>query len=458
MGGRPDRATPSNRRPDATLRRSVIALVVTALLAFAVVATGTSIVAGHIARSDALDEAVRSANVIGTTVFKPLLPAAIQGDPTAITALDDAVRLRSRDGSLVRVKVWERNGTIVYSDDDMAIGRKFPLHDDVADTIDDQVSSADISNLTDPENWTERPRFNHLVEVYIPLTLDDGTRLAFEMYSTDARVNAAQSELRSKLVPFALLALLVLLIAQLPVSVWLLRNLGRAQNERSRLLTSALTASGRERRNLARDLHDGVVQDIASAGYAVDALVNTLPRDLESRPQHLVETIRGLLRTSLDAMRTVMADIYPPDLTADGLHSAIDRLAIAAHAKAGIDIEVEIGLDTEPSPEVAATLYRCARECLANIVKHSQARQATVHLDGQATHIRLRVSDNGVGLPTGGAGRSDEGHIGLQLLRDAAADLGGTMQVFSTPNMGTSVEMDLPTTTPDVADRVRRHP
>jgi signal transduction histidine kinase len=442
---------PTRGRPEATLRRSVLALVVTALLAFGVVATATSIVAGHIARSDALDEAVRSANVIGTTVFAPLLPAAIRGDPHAIAALDAAVRIRSRDGSLVRVKVWERDGTIVYSDDDKAIGRRFPLHDDVADTIDDQVSTADISNLTDPENSTERPKFDRLVEVYTPLTLNDGTKLAFEMYATDARVNTAQSELRSKLVPAALLALLVLVIAQLPVSVWLLRHLSRAQNERSRLLSSALTASGRERRNLARDLHDGVVQDIASAGYAVDALVNTLPPDLGPQPQHLVETIRGLLRTSLDSMRTVMTDIYPPDLTAEGLHSAIDRLAIAAHAKTGIDVEVEIELDTEPSPEVAATLYRCARECLANIVKHAQARQATVHVDGGATQIRLRVTDDGVGLPTGDARQRDKGHIGLQLLRDAASDLGGTLQVFSTRNIGTSVEMTLPTTAPDLA-------
>jgi two-component system, NarL family, sensor kinase len=123
MGDRPNRATPTRGRPEATLRRSVIALVVTALLAFAVVATGTSIVAGHIARSDALDEALRSAHVIGTTVFAPLLPAAIRGDRSAIAALDDAVRIRARDGSLVRVKVWKRDGTIVYSDDDRAIGR-----------------------------------------------------------------------------------------------------------------------------------------------------------------------------------------------------------------------------------------------------------------------------------------------------------------------------------------------
>jgi signal transduction histidine kinase len=445
MGDSPNQATPKRGRPDATLRRSVIALVVTALLAFAVVATGTSIVAGHIARSDALDEAVRSANVIGTTVFAPLLPAAIRGDPAAIASLDDAVRIRARDGSLVRVKVWKRDGTIVYSDNASAIGRKFPLHDDVADTIDDQISTADISNLTDPENSTERQNYDRLVEVYTPLTLDDGTRLAFEMYATDARVDTAQTELRSKLVPFALLALLVLLIAQLPVSIWLMRHLGRAQDEHSRLLSSALTASGRERRTLARDLHDGVVQDLAGANYAVDALANTLPPDIEPRSRHLLDMVSDLLHASVESLRTLMVDINPPDLTADGLQAAIASLAATLRLKAHIEVEVETRLEREPSPEVAATLYRCVRECLANIAKHSRASHATVRLDGDAGGVQLRISDNGIGLPAAGIDKGAEGHIGLQLLHDAAADLDGTMKVFSAPNGGTTVEMDLPT-------------
>jgi two-component system NarL family sensor kinase len=445
MGGSPGRAPVLRSRSEATLRRSIVALVVTALLAFAVVATGTSIVAGRIARSDALAEAVRSAHVVSTTVFAPLLPAAIRGNSSAIDRLNDEVRVRTRDGSLVRVKVWERDGTIVYSDDPTAIGRKFPLHDDVADTIDQQKSSVDLSNLDDPENMTERPLYNRLVEVYIPLTLDDGTKLAFEMYSTDARVDTAQSQLRSKLIPFALLALLILLIAQLPVSVWVLRHLGRAQDERSRLLTSALTASGRERRILARDLHDGVVQDLAAASYAVDALANTLPPDTAPRSQHLVGTVGGLLRKSVDSLRTLMVDIYPPDLTADGLHSAIVGLADLLRAKAQVEIDVEVTLESEPSPEVAATLYRCARECLGNIAKHAQATHATLLLHGDTRRVQLRISDDGVGVPAGGTDRGAEGHIGLQLLRDATADLGGTMQITAASNGGTTVEFDLPT-------------
>ena len=210
------------------------------------------------------------------------------------------MHIRERDGSLVRVKVWERNGTVIYSDDHAAIGKRYPLDADVAAAIDSQAHTADLSNLTDPENVTEVGRFHRLVEVYIPLNLDDGSHLAFEMYASDARVTAAENGLKAQLVPFALLALLILVVAQLPVSVWLVRRIGRAQNERSRLLNSALTASGRERKAIARDLHDGVVQDLAGACYAVDALQQRMAPAADARSHQLVDAVSRVLKEVRD--------------------------------------------------------------------------------------------------------------------------------------------------------------
>ena len=225
------------RRPgDRSVRRSIVALIATTLVAFTLVAAGATIVARHIARKDALAEALRSARVLSTTVFAPLITSLIAGDSDAVARLDDAFRVRSRDGSLVRVKVWQRDGTVLYSDDHSVIGKRFELDADVAESIDEQLGTANLSSLQDPENVSEQALYDRLVEVYIPLNLDDGSRLAFEMYSSDARVIAAENGLRSQLVPFGLLALLILLVLQLPVSVWLVRRVGRAQSERSRLL------------------------------------------------------------------------------------------------------------------------------------------------------------------------------------------------------------------------------
>lgn len=429
-------------RPDPTVRRSIIALIVTALLAFAVVGTGTVLVARRLAQTEALVESTRIARVVSQVEFVPELPAVIAGDRAAIARLDSAVDHRRQDGYIVRVKVWRLDGTVIYSDDHRAIGHRYPLDQSVRDAILNQTSSASVSNLNDPENVTELGISERLVEVYTPLTLNDGTRLAFELYSTDSRIKSAEKRMTSLMVPFALLALLILLITQLPVSVWLVRRVGRAQNERSRLLRNALAASSRERRSIARDLHDGVVQDLSGAGYALGALALMLPEDTAPRARTMMDKVGAVLQAAVGSLRTLMVDIYPPDLTSDGLRAAMDDLAERLRAGSGAQVQVHVDLPIEPSPEAAATMYRCARECLNNIGKHAHAQQVTLSLTADGTTVRLRISDDGTGLPPGE--RRTKGHVGLQLLQDVAKDLGGELRFSSVHGQGTTVTLDLP--------------
>jgi two-component system NarL family sensor kinase len=428
----------------SVVSRSVVALLATAVLAFVVVASGASVVAGHIARRDALQEALRSAHVIGNTVFAPLLPQVMAGSQEAIDRLDSAVRIRSLDGSLVRVKVWKRDGTVVYSDDRAAIGGRFPLRADVAEAIDEQKSSAALSDLKDPENVTETG-YHRLVEVYIPMILNDGTVLAFELYSTDARVVTAERQLKAQLVPFALLALFILLLTQLPVSVWLVRRVGRARDERSSLLNNVLTASGRERRQIARDLHDGVVPDLAAASFAISTLEDTMPANADSTSPRLMAMISDVLHRSVHSLRTLMIDLYPPDLTAAGLGVAVHGLAAKLRSDAEMRVDVTIDLAADPSPETAAMLYRCVRECLDNIAKHAQASYAELVIIGDTESVSLSLRDDGIGLPASGIDRRSEGHFGLRLLCDAADDLGGRMRVYSRADGGTAIDLTVPT-------------
>jgi two-component system NarL family sensor kinase len=427
------------RRP--VLRRAIVGLVLTAVLAFLVVGFAAVLVAHSIARDNALAEAERSARTVGNDIFLPDLPAALAGDTTAVVRLNRAV---GDHDTIVRVKVWARDGTIVYSNDPAAIGHGFPLDDKVRAAIDHQASSVDISNLTDPENDTERKAAKGpLIEVYEPLTLDDGRRLAFEMYSTDARLVAAEAELTRQIVPFALVGLLVMVLAQLPVAVSLLRRVGRAQEERGRLLRSALMASDRERRSIASDLHDGIVQDLAAVGYTLGAVSAALPEDTAPQITAMTNSATKVVRNSVHDLRTLVIDIYPPDLTAIGLTGAIKGLAISLR-DAGVAVTVTAALLDEPSPEIAATLYRCAREFLANAAKHAKAATTSIVLESDRMTATLLVEDDGVGLPAMGLDRREEGHFGLALLRDNVVDLGGTLQVTDRLGGGVSALVRLP--------------
>jgi len=414
-------------------------------VAFGVVATASVFVARHIARSQALDEAERSARTVSNAVFVPQLPAVIKGDPRAVAVLDRAVRVRSRDGSLVRVKVWRRGGTVIYSDDHAIIGKRFPTNAEVGAAIEDGQTSVGISELNESENVGEAGAFKRLVEVYLPLTLEDGTRVAFEVYSTDARLKAAESTLISELVPFALGALLVLVLSQLPVAVWLVRRVGQAQRDRTRLLAGTLAASGRERRNIARDLHDGVVQDLAGAGYALGALARSMPEDATPEARRMLDMSSDAVQRSVHDLRSLIVDIYPPDLSADGLGMALRDLADRLRASDAIEVSVRVSLAVEVGRDVAATVYRCAREFLVNIAKHAQARHVSVQLSGDRTTVRLQVIDDGRGLPPEGIDRRAEGHVGLILLADAARDLDGELTVSSGATGGTTALLVLPT-------------
>ena len=447
MRGRWGKARTSHRRRSRSVHWAWLVMLVTAALAFVVVGSGAVVVAHAIARDDALAEAERSARTVADAMFVPALPRAIAGDPMVIAQLDRGITARRATGAMVRVKVWSRNGTVVFSDVRSIIGKRFAPGEDVTDVIDNQRSHTDLSDLDAAENGTETNAYDRLVEVYTPITLTNGTRLAIEIYSTDARVVAAEHELTTKLVPFALGSLVVILLAQLPLSMWLVRRVSGAQQERSRLLRNTLIASRRERQTIARELHDGVVQDLAGAGYAVSALASALPDDASPSTRKTLDRVSSAMQESVSRLRTVMVDIYPPDLNGDGLTSAIEELAERLRAQdvdVDVDLDVDVDAHGEPSPEVAATLYRCAREGLANVAKHANAQYVKLTLDGDENTFILRLQDNGVGfVPTND--RRQDGHLGLQLMRDAAADLGGHLDLTSSPGTGTTLIMRLPT-------------
>jgi signal transduction histidine kinase len=351
---------------------------------------------------------------------------------------------RGRDRSLVRVKVWGPDGTILYSEKTEVIGTRFPSRvAEVADVIANGTSTAAMSDLNDPENRTETASGLQLVEVYTPLSLQDGRTFAFEVYFSDARVTAAKDHLTAQLVPFALLALLVLVLAQLPVSAWLVRRVSAAQEERTRLLSSALTASDRERRAIARDLHDGVVQDLAGVGYALGGLETTLPEESPEPTRTTVRTVAAVVRDALGSLRSLMVDIYPPDLTSAGLPDALKDLGNPL-VSSGIEVHVRTNLTGDLTPGITAAVYRCSREALANVVKHAHAEHVTITLDGDKKSVWLRVEDDGIGLPPEGVDRRRDGHLGLHLLRDLVEDVGGHLTLSDRPGGGTAILVDLP--------------
>ena len=209
----------------------------------------------------------------GRGIAEPLItPGVLRGDPVALARLDRAVRERILSGTpIVRVKVWDARGRIVYSDaptaDRLDVRRSARAS---CSRFGDGGTDADASDLNRPENRTERG-FKRLVEVYVGIRAPDGTPLLYEDYERSSTISASSRRQWMALLPALVGALLVLYLVQLPLAYSLARRLRARQREREQLLRRAIEASDLERRRIAADLHDGAVQRLAGVSLSLAA-------------------------------------------------------------------------------------------------------------------------------------------------------------------------------------------
>lgn len=193
-------------------------------------------------------------------------------------------------------------------------------------------------------------------------------------------------------------------------------------------------ATADERRRLAREMHDGMAQDIASMGYLVDALAAA-----PASPQQAEQ-----LRLLRDAITSVVAEVRRSVLTlrssaegADSLGAAVSGLARHLSALSGVPITVTVDEQTTRlRPEVEAELLRIAQEAMNNAVRHAQASQIEVECRVDPPAVTLLVADNGRGLQ----GRRADSH-GLEIMNERARLIGADLRVGNRPEGGTQVSV-----------------
>jgi signal transduction histidine kinase len=151
------------------------------------------------------------------------------------------------------------------------------------------------------------------------------------------------------------------------------------------------------------------------------------------------------VRDAVHALRLLMVDIYPPDLSGPGLADAINALAQPLRDK-GTEVTVEAAALPTMTPDAAVAVYRAAREAIANVTQHAEASTVRITLGPREDDtVCLRVIDNGVGIPPDAFDRRGEGHFGLHMLADNITDLGGRFTVTAAAGGGTVAEAVVPT-------------
>jgi signal transduction histidine kinase len=192
-------------------------------------------------------------------------------------------------------------------------------------------------------------------------------------------------------------------------------------------------AGDAERRRLERNLHDGAQQRLVSLALQLRLTQSAVERRPDDVLGLLVEAQAELAR-ALDELRELARGIHPAILTDRGLGPALEAIL----ARAPLPVEL-VELPEKRLPEqVEAAVYYVVAETVTNIAKHAQAESATVAVTLAGSHVRVVITDNGVG------GADPAGGSGLRGLADRIEALGGGLRIESTPARGTRIEAQIP--------------
>ncbi len=215
----------------------------------------------------------------------------------------------------------------------------------------------------------------------------------------------------------------------------------RSNERRGLLLERIDRAVERGRVQVATELHDGPIQNLAALMYRIEAAGSTDGTD--------VAEIAGLashgISTEVDNLRRTMAWLRPPSLDERGLDHAIADLAAAlrVHRGLGVDLQVEIGHDADVHSR--STMYRMVQESFNNVAQHANATSVSCHLVETPRGLDLVLADDGEGFDlTQLEDAVPDGRLGLASMRERVEVAGGSWTLATAPGRGTRLEIHLP--------------
>lgn len=214
------------------------------------------------------------------------------------------------------------------------------------------------------------------------------------------------------------------------------------QNTQRRLIAD----SEEERKALAREIHDQIIQDMLSTNYQIEELAGNHKTNKELQDRLFM--IREGIRSMIDELRNICGNLRPPTIDSLGLNAAI--LSFAQDWSKRTGIQIELNLDPQIgriSETIELSIYRIVQEGLSNIHKHASASLAKINLNRISPRaIMLSIEDNGKGMDEEITLKSysKEGHYGLVGIEERVALLGGRLRVQNRAEGGTIFQAEIP--------------
>lgn len=201
------------------------------------------------------------------------------------------------------------------------------------------------------------------------------------------------------------------------------------------------------RKRLARNLHDGPTQTIASIAMRANFARRQITRDPDAAVQEVAK-VEEMARQTTREIRHMLFTLRPLILESQGLGPALYQLALKARDSHQEDIQLEIDPEstTGMEPGVQGALFYIVEEAVTNAQKHAAAEHIWIRLKREAEGVRLEVEDDGVGFNVGAvdAHYEQRGSLGMVNMRERAELAGGVLGVKSSEGEGTRIWVSLP--------------
>jgi PAS domain S-box-containing protein len=216
----------------------------------------------------------------------------------------------------------------------------------------------------------------------------------------------------------------------------------RAEQNVRALSDRLITAQEEERRDIARELHDDISQQIAVLSVSASNLKHSIPEE-NHELRSMTESVLARIASLGDALRHLSRRLHPAVLEYSGIAAALKSYATEFSMVNGITItlEAEGAFDDVPAP-IGLCLYRVTQEALQNVVKHSNSASAKVRIQRYPDVVTLTITDSGQGF-TGSRPNADGG-LGLVSMEERVRLVHGAIDIQSAPGEGTSISVSVP--------------
>lgn len=197
-----------------------------------------------------------------------------------------------------------------------------------------------------------------------------------------------------------------------------------------------------ERRRIGRELHDGIVQDLAYLRLKLEMVQRVIPQD-PPRAQNETDQICEQINRSIAGLRETIGELRRPRTPAHGITGQLRDLASTlAGSQRTLELDLTELSGVRLAPEVERAVVGIVREALQNIRKHANASSVRVEVQRETDDLHVVVVDDGVGIE--GKATPTAGHFGMEQMRELAEDMGGALEIDAEPGGGTRVHALIP--------------